>query len=239
MSPGSPAGGEGSAAPQRRGRRLTRAMRAGRFSVCVFCASSEHVGGDERSVAARLGAAIAQRGWRLVYGGGGVGLMGEVARGALGAGGEVLGVIPHRLATREIALDAVTELLRTETMRERKHHMDEASDAFVVLPGGIGTLEELVEILTLKQLGYHDRPIVLLDPLGYWKPLRAQLDLMVEHGLSTPSMLTLFDVAHDPEEALDLIAGPHPARLPPSAEEALELFEDEDAFDDESTGGVA
>lgn len=196
------------------------------FSVCVFCASSEAVGDEERAVAARLGAAIAGRGWRLVYGGGGIGLMGEVARGALDGGGEVLGVIPHRLATREVALPTVTELIRTDTLRERKHHMDEASDAFVILPGGIGTLEELVEILTLKQLGYHDRPIVLLDPQGYWRPLRAQLDAMVEHRLSAPSMLSLFEVATDPDDALERLLVQRPAPPAPRARAAMEVFED-------------
>lgn len=194
----------------------------------MFCASSEAVGSADRAVAAALGGAIADRGWRLVYGGGGIGLMGEVARGALGAGGAVLGVIPHRLAIREVALPEVTELVLTDTMRERKHRMDAESDAFVVLPGGIGTLEELVEILTLKQLGYHDRPIVLLDPTDYWKPLREQLDTMIAGSLSAPSILALFEVADDPGGALGAIADPHQHVGAGTAGEQLEAIEDED-----------
>jgi uncharacterized protein (TIGR00730 family) len=196
------------------------------FSVCVFCASSEAVDAERRSVAAELGRGIAGRGWRVVYGGGGIGLMGEVARGALTAGGEVLGVIPHRLARREIALPEVTELVLTDTMRERKHRMDVESDAFVVLPGGIGTLEELVEILTLKQLGYHERPIVLLDSDGFWQHLLAQLDRMIDEGLSSRSLLDLFEVARSPEDALRILADPHQRAGTPDAGEELEAIED-------------
>lgn len=186
------------------------------FAVCVFCASSEAVGTPDREVAADLGRAIAEEGWELVYGGGNVGLMGEVARAALAGGGRVTGVIPHRLADREIALEHVTELIRTETMRERKHIMDARSDAFVVLPGGIGTLEELVEILTLKQLGFHDRPVVLLDPTGFWAPLREQLHRVVERGLATPQLLEIWaDATEVPEVVAALheaIAHPQPSQ---------------------------
>jgi uncharacterized protein (TIGR00730 family) len=196
------------------------------FSVCVFCSSSEMVSAAERAIAAELGTRLATRGWRLVYGGGNVGLMGEVARAALGAGGHVLGVIPHRLATREIALDEVTELVRTETMRERKGIMDAESDAFIVLPGGIGTLEEVVEIITLKQLGYHGRPIVLLDVDGYWAPLREQLDRMVAHRFATPELLTLFDTVTTVSEALDLVAFEPRRTGHPDPREELEFVED-------------
>ena len=180
------------------------------FFVAVYCASSEAVDERRRTVAADLGRAIATRGWGLVYGGGNIGLMGEVARAALEAGAEVVGVIPHRLADREIALDRVTELIRTETMRERKAIMDERSDAFVVLPGGIGTLEELVEMITLKQLGYHDRVIVVLDDDGYWDPLLGQLQRMVDEGLAGDSLLRLFDVVPDVASAVEMIAAAHP-----------------------------
>ena len=179
--------------------------------VCVYCASSELVDSRHRRVAADLGRRIAGRGWGLVYGGGNVGLMGEVARAALDAGGEVIGVIPHRLADREIALERVTRLIRTETMRERKARMDELSDAFIVLPGGIGTLEELVEMITLKQLGYHDRAVVVLDDEGYWDPLLAQLARMVDEGLAASSLLDLIDVVTDVEGAVTAVADYSPA----------------------------
>lgn len=175
------------------------------FTICVFCSSSEAVPDTDRAVAAGLGRAVAAHGWGLVYGGGNVGLMGELARAALSAGGHVTGVIPHRLVDAELALDDVTELIRTETMRERKAIMDARSDAFVVLPGGIGTLEELVEILTLKQLGYHDRPIVVLDPRGYWDPLHAQVDRMVDEGLANRSLRTLWRTVADVDAALDAV----------------------------------
>ena len=179
------------------------------FSVAVYCASSEAVSDRHRLVAADLGRAIAARGWGLVYGGGNIGLMGEVARAALEAGAEVVGVIPHRLADREIALDRVSELIRTDTMRERKAIMDDRSDAFAVLPGGIGTLEELVEIITLKQLGYHDRVIAILDDGGYWDPLLAQLQRMVDEGLAGDSLLRLFDVVGDVESTIAAIRRAH------------------------------
>lgn len=163
-------------------------------TVCVYCASSEGVGPEYRAVAADLGRALAAEGWGLVYGGGGIGLMGEVARAAMAAGAHVTGVIPHRLAKREVALMEITELLRTDTLRERKAIMDERSDAFVVLPGGIGTLEELVEIITLKQLGYHARAIVVLDAGGFWDPLLEQLRRMVDQGLAAPEIGELWQV---------------------------------------------
>jgi uncharacterized protein (TIGR00730 family) len=197
-------------------------------SVCVFCASSEAVPNGDRAVAAELGRGIAGEGWGLVYGGGGIGLMGEVARAALAAGGHVTGVIPHRLATREVAFDGATELIRTDTMRERKGIMDARSDAFVILPGGIGTLEELLEIITLKQLGYHDRPVVLLDPRGFWAPLRAQLERIVGEGFAVPAVQELWDLAQTVPEALVAIRRgivfPRPGGVPSPAED-LEAVE--------------
>lgn len=195
------------------------------FAVCVFCASSEAVDARYRAVAAELGTAIVARGWSLVYGGGGIGLMGEVARAALAGGGHVTGVIPHRLASREIALDEVTELVRTDTMRERKALMDERSDAFVVLPGGIGTLEELVEIVTLRQLGYHDRPIVVIDVDGYWDPLLAQFQRMVDESLASEDLQRLFAVTRGVEGAVAALARPPGAPSAPSDEAALEAVE--------------
>jgi len=192
------------------------------FRVCVFCASSEAVGEPYRALAAELGTAIAATGWGLVYGGGNVGLMGEVARAALAAGGHVTGVIPHRLATREIALEEVTELIRTDTMRERKKIMDDRSDAFVVMPGGIGTLEELVEILTLRMLGFHDRAIVLLDPDGYWSPLLDQLQRMVDQGLAHTELWRLWDTTRDVASTIAAIRAPQPPPPRPDVEELLE-----------------
>jgi uncharacterized protein (TIGR00730 family) len=192
------------------------------FRVCVYCASSDVVDVRHRRVAAELGRAIAGQGWGLVYGGGSIGLMGEVARAALSAGAEVVGVIPNRLADREIALERVTELIRTETLRERKALMDERSDAFVVLPGGIGTLEELLEIMTLKQLGFHDRAIVVLDDGGYWGPLLEQFRRMVAEGLAGESVLHLVDVVPDAEGAVAAIHRYQPPAAV-SGQEAVEV----------------
>jgi uncharacterized protein (TIGR00730 family) len=205
-------------------------MPSERLRVCVFCSSSDEVDPRYRLVAAQTGRGLAERGWHLVYGGGNLGLMGEVARAALAAGAEVTGVIPERLALREIALEEVTELVRTETLRERKALMDARSDAFLVLPGGIGTLEELVEILTLKQLGFHERAIVVLDPDGYWAPLQQQLDRMVDQRLADPSLLELWTVVDEVDAALDAIAhyrAPAPPRTPADLE--LEAIEGPDA----------
>lgn len=190
------------------------------LGVCVFCASSEAVAPHLRAVAAELGRSIAARGWRLVYGGGDIGLMGEVARAALAGGAHVTGVMPHLLVSREIELREATELIRVDTMRQRKQAMDERADAFVVLPGGIGTLEELLEILVAKQLGFHDRPIVLLDSDGFWAPLRRQLLDVVAAGLAPPAIHDLMEVTADVEQTVQAItgAGQHPG---PVGREAL------------------
>lgn len=176
------------------------------LSICVFSASSEEVPAEDRATARGLGVELAARGWQLVYGGGGVGLMGEVARGALSGGAHVVGVIPRKLVGREVALHDVPELIVTETMRERQRIMDERSDAFCVLPGGLGTLAELLEIITLRQLGYHDRPVVLLDPDGYWQPLHDLLAAAVARGCATSACQQLMRTATTVREALDAAA---------------------------------
>lgn len=207
----------------------SRPMAERALTVCVYCASSEQIDAEYRKVAADVGRAIADEGWRLVYGGGNVGLMGEVARAALDAGGHVTGVIPDRLADREVALESVTELIRTDTMRQRKALMDERSDAFLVLPGGIGTLEELLEILTLKQLGYHNRAVVILDDAGFWDPLLRQFHDMVERRFAQSDVLELFDVATDVASAMQALRAyrPPPARLlVPTEAEEVESIED-------------
>jgi uncharacterized protein (TIGR00730 family) len=149
-------------------------------SVCVFCGSSS--GNEDRDVdAARsVGRLLADNDIRLVYGGGAVGLMGRLADSALEAGGEVVGVIPRGLFTREVAHRGVTSLLEVASMHERKQKMFDLADAFVALPGGLGTLEELCEIATWAQLGIHDKPIATFDASGFWRPLRALLAHAVE-----------------------------------------------------------
>jgi uncharacterized protein (TIGR00730 family) len=154
-------------------------------SVCVYCGSSP--GNSELYMKAghTLGRAIAQAGLELVYGGGGKGIMGAVADGALRAGGKVTGIIPRFLMTKEAtqaALRRLDELIVTDNMHERKHAMFEKSDAFVALPGGIGTVEEIIEIMTWGQLGHHRKPIVFGNIGGFWNPMVALLDHMRAQG---------------------------------------------------------
>lgn len=154
-------------------------------SVCVYCGSSP--GNSELYVRAgqTLGRALAQSGLRLIYGGGGKGIMGAVADGALRAGGKVTGIIPRFLMSKEAtqaALQRLDDLVVTENMHERKHAMFEKSDAFVALPGGIGTVEEIIEIMTWAQLGHHRKPIVFANVNGFWNPMLALLDHMRAEG---------------------------------------------------------
>ncbi len=146
------------------------------FSVCVFCASSPKVDARYIDAAHEAGIMIAEHGWRLVYGGGQNGLMGAAADGALAAGGEVTGVIPQSLVEKEVAHAGLTTLYKTDTMHERQMKMTELSDAFVVLPGGTGTLAELFEVITWRQLGLHEKPIILVNIDGYWDSLIAMMD---------------------------------------------------------------
>ena len=151
-------------------------------TVCVYCGSG--FGGDPafRQAAEALGTALAAAGIDLVYGGGDVGLMGTVARAVLAGGGHVTGIIPDFLKSREHMLDAIQETVVVGDMHTRKRMMFERSDAFVALPGGIGTLEELVEQLTWAQLGRHRKPILLVEVAGFWKPLLTLFDHMRGHG---------------------------------------------------------
>jgi uncharacterized protein (TIGR00730 family) len=179
-------------------------------SVCVFCGSS--VGNDPVyiEVATALGRAIATRELRLVYGGGRVGLMGVVADAALAAGGEVIGVIPQALVDREIAHEGLAALHVTSSMAERKAEMERLADGFVTLPGGFGTLDELAEMVTWALLGYHRKPIGLLDPNGYFAPLRAFVDGMVTAGFLAPGHRSLLLEGSAPGDLLDAMLAWHP-----------------------------
>lgn len=173
--------------------------------VCVFCGAQP--GADPRyaELATALGRAIAARGLGLVYGGGKVGLMGIVADAAIKAGAEVIGVIPEALMDRELGHGGVTELRVVPSMHVRKQMMNELSDGFVVLPGGIGTLEESVEIQSWAQLGIHGKGLVYLDTDGYWAPFFALLERMVEGGFVQQRHAGLALRANSPEAALDAL----------------------------------
>ena len=181
-------------------------------SLCVFCGSSTPPDYRYRQAARALGTLAATRGIGLVYGGGRVGLMGELADAALGAGGQVVGVIPAGLFGREIAHTELTELHEVRTMHERKQLMYDLADGFVALPGGLGTLEELAEVTTWSQLGLHVKPVVLLDVDSFWEPLVAQLDRMVAVGLLKASNRALIQRAGSPEDAMAALAAAQPPR---------------------------
>lgn len=179
----------------------------GSFSVCVYCGSRAGARPDYAAQARRLGTAVGRRGWRLVYGGGRVGLMGVVADAALAAGACVVGVIPQSLMRRETGHRGLTELHVVRTMHERKTMMAERADAFVALPGGIGTLEELFEVWSWRHLGYHARPLGLLDAGGYWQPLLAFLGHSVAEGFIDAGQLAMLRVADDVDTLLDALSG--------------------------------
>lgn len=174
--------------------------------VCVFCGSSP--GRDEIFLheADRLGRAIARRGLGLVYGGAHVGLMGRVADAALAEGGHVTGVIPQSMVDREIAHTGITDLRVVASMHERKALMEQLSDGFIALPGGMGTLEELCEVLTWGQLGLHTKPCGLLNVRGYYAPLLEFFDSAIDHGFMRPPHRTMILVETDPDALLTRMA---------------------------------
>ena len=175
-------------------------------SICVFCGSRFGLDPRAREIAARLGELLAREKITLVYGGGGVGLMGLVANGALKAGGKVVGIIPRFLLRREAGHPALTETVVVETMHQRKLQMFERSQAIVVLPGGIGTLEELFEVLSWRTLGLHAKPIVIVDQGGYWKPLSALLRSVVDGGFADHAYLDHVAFVTDVADVLPAIA---------------------------------
>jgi uncharacterized protein (TIGR00730 family) len=172
-------------------------------AVGVFCASSRRIDPDFLQVAKRMGTLIAGQGWTLVYGGGDIGMMGALARAVHAGSGEVVGVIPDRLRTIEgVAYEVADELIVTDTMSERKRLIYQRSDAFAVLPGGFGTLEEFLEVLTLKHLGYHAKPIALVNTGGFFDGLLQFFDDLARDRFSPRDRLSAYRVADSPEEAL-------------------------------------
>ncbi len=183
-------------------------------SLCIYCGSAGAVPESHKAAAQRLGRLVAEAGITLVYGGGRVGLMGIAADAALAADGKVIGVIPQLLVDAEAGHGGVSELHVVDSMHERKHKMFELSDAFVILPGGLGTLDATFEIITWRQLRLHDRPIVLVNEGGYWAPLLALFAAMHEAGYVRPAHTNLFQVVARVEEVLPSLAtAPAPRRV--------------------------
>jgi uncharacterized protein (TIGR00730 family) len=174
--------------------------------VCVYCGSRPGNDPAFLALATSVGQALAGRGLDLVWGGGNVGLMGALADGVLAGGGRAIGVIPREMVDREIAHRGATELHVVGSMHERKALMASLADAFIALPGGIGTLDELFEIWTWACLGYHAKPVGLLDAGGFWRPLIASLDHMVDTGFLRPEQRAMLHVESEAERLLDRLA---------------------------------
>lgn len=180
-------------------------------TLCVYCSSSSAIAPEYAVAARELGVGMVARGWNLVYGGTNAGLMGLMADAVLAAGGKVTGVIPGHLGERGIAHRHLTELIVTADMRERKAIMEQRADAFLALPGGLGTLEEVFEVLTLKQLRIHSRPIVFLNTSHFYEPLQAILEKLIEEHFAKPESATLYHFADTPQQALDHVENYKPS----------------------------
>lgn len=189
-------------------------------ALCVYCGSRTGDNPLHIALARDVGTALAKRGMTLVYGAGGIGLMNELADAALATGGRVVGVIPTHLSRLEVQHQGLSEIILVDSMHARKQKMFERSDAFAVLPGGLGTLDELFEILTWRQIGLHDKPIILVDCDGYWAPLRNLIDHVVAEGFAGPSAGALFEVVEGVEGMFDTLLAA-PASRPSAPSERL------------------
>lgn len=181
-------------------------------SICVYCGSRPGARAVYAEAARETGRLLAEAGFGLVYGAGDLGLMGETARAAVAAGAKVTGVIPRHLLDLEVGKEDLHTLIVTDTMHERKKLMFTNSEAVLALPGGAGTLDELVEVLTWRQLGLHAKPVVLLDTGGFWAPLTALLEHMIAEGFAPAAIRGYFALAATPGEAVAMLAGALAAR---------------------------
>lgn len=179
-------------------------------SICVYCGSSDQMSPVYTTAAREMGAAIARRGMQVIYGAGSTGLMGALADGALGVGGEVIGVIPGYFNTPQLAHNGLTHLEVVETIHQRKARLIELADAFIALPGGYGTLEELFEVLTWAQIGLHDKPVGLLNVAGYYDPLLTLIEHIRQQGFIYDEHRSLFTHASHPEQLLDALHNHRP-----------------------------
>ncbi len=187
-----------------RGKRMFQMAKTG-FSVCVYCGSRDGARAAYVRDATAVGTALAQNGWQLVYGAGDIGLMGAVARAAQAAGGDTFGVIPAHLVAREVGKTDLTRYVVTETMHERKKVMFMNANAIVVLPGGAGSLDELFEAITWRQLGLHEKPIFLLNTDGYWDPLMQLINQVIDQGFADASLAGFVSVKATPAELIEAL----------------------------------
>lgn len=185
-------------------------------SVCVYCGASGRVDKSYFDLATLSGKFLAQSGKSLVYGGSHIGLMGTVADAVLENGGEVVGIIPHHLFAKEPQHEGITRLIVVDTMHDRKAKMVELADAFVILPGGLGTMEEAFEIITWKQLGLHDKPVILMNFNGYWDGFVSLVQNIVDRGFAKPEHLDLFAVISDPADLPKALDASSPPEFSPS-----------------------
>ncbi|MGI6162131.1 MAG: TIGR00730 family Rossman fold protein [Christensenellales bacterium] len=194
--------------------------------ICVYASSSDTVDKKYFKEAEDMALGMAREGYGLVFGAGTVGLMGAMARGIHAAGGRMIGVIPEKLNRKGIVYERCDKLIVTKTMRERKAVMEDNSIGFITLPGGFGTFEEVLEIITLKQLGYHNKPIVIMNASGYYDSLINQFNICVDGGFANESNLDYFKIAHSTREALDYFKNYTPSKIEAKwagyEEEALE-----------------
>ena len=190
-------------------------------NLCVFGASCSNIEREYLNAAYTLGQTMARRGIGLVFGGGSTGLMGAAARGVHDGGGRMTGVIPEKLNRPGVAYPLCDELIVTPDMHTRKAKMEALSDGFIALPGGYGTLEELMEVLTLNQLGYLSAPVVILNTRGYYSNLIAQLEECVNEGFTAAPCLDIFSVAETPEEAVELALNRERPDIPDKLADAI------------------
>ena len=183
-------------------------------ALCVYCAASSKVDPRHLEAARELGRLAARRGVRIIFGAGSVGLMGALADGALAEQGQVTGVIPEHIEQWELGHKGISEYIVVGSMHERKKVMFERSDAFCVLPGGLGTLDETLEMITWRQLSMHDKPIVLVNNAGYWDPFLRLIDHIVKEGFLHQKADKLFQVVSEVSEVFDAIASAPPPGLP-------------------------
>ncbi len=183
-------------------------------NVCIFASSSELLEPKYFTLAEELGRAVACSGAGMVFGGGQRGLMGAMARGVKQENGRIIGVIPERLNKPGIAYTECTEFYETQTMHERKQRMEDLADAFIALPGGFGTLEEVLEVITLRQLGYHDKPIVIINLDGFFDPILEQFERLYAENFADVAYRAMYAVANGAQEAVALLQSYVPADLP-------------------------